>query len=136
MSFLFGAAMLFAAFVLISLCRKIMNRPVVARDPEAFGIAEAIAYVFTALTAIGAASITLAATNGRLPSVLIELAIIVAVLIGACLLVTLALGRVFPRDASQVFAADAPPTPPTIRAGRTAPGQRPGQAPGSRRRAA
>jgi len=136
MSFLFGTAMLFAAFVLISLCRKIMNRPGVTRDQQAWGVAEAIAYVFTGLVAIGCASLTFAVIEGRLPAVLIEISVAMAILVGACIVVGLGLARLFPNTLAAEATADAPPTPPANRAGRTAVGSRPNKGWGSKRRAA
>ena len=136
MSFLFGAVMLFAAFVLISVSRKIMNRPGLTHDQQAFGLAEAISYLFTALIAAGGGSLTFAVTQGRMPAVLIELAVAMAAVVAACLVVGLALARVYPAALAPLAAADTPPTPPASRAGRPAATARPSKGWGSNRRAA
>jgi len=107
MYFIAGSGMLFAAFLLVFIGHRVLNRPGAALDPEAFGLGEAISLVFTGLIAFGMAALLHATLSGPMPAALGELAASVAVLAVACIAVRLGLNRLFPRDLAAIAGGPA-----------------------------
>jgi len=136
MSFLYGVGALFAAFLIIAVFRSLMNRPGIRWDPEAYAASDVVSLSFTGLIAFGVVSIVSAVARGHFPAVLIELAVALAALAGACAVTWILLRRALPAAAASGAAPGSPSGTTPTRPGRTPPSPQPKAPAGSRKRAA
>lgn len=133
MEYLYGSGLLFAAFLLLFVCRMIFNRPGANRDPEAYGVAEAVAIVVTTMAVFGGAAIAMKAINDWSLTSTIEMVVTLAVLVAASVSARRALARVFsPMEAEASENPGDPSAPFRNRRGRSTDSGNPTPVGGSR----
>lgn len=120
MHYAFGAGLLFAAFLVLSMGRLALNRPGVTHSTEDFGAAEAIAFVFAAAAGFGAIQILLTLFFQRNLSGTVDMMIAVGAAVAACIALHFLLKQLFPRrSVEQPGRPVGPDIPFDPRRGRT-----------------
>lgn len=113
MDYIVGAGLLFGAVLTIGLGRMLLKHPGAPADQEAFGRAEAIAFVFTVLLAGGVSLVAARALDESSLESLIQMTVALATAGAASVVAWVALGRVSRRRerARAALPAGSPDAP-------------------------